>query len=279
VLSATEQIEQVPLAPIDIEEPVVGFAAFLDGTQRARIPAWDEGVPYLLGTAAAAIRIRRDRRLVVWERAIPAVEHRLYVPLRYLHGLQARLRDFPVVDTTAPALGDPPSRHPAALLERALTCLQRDRERLEHRFAEAWCADDSGVLCADGPLPASGAARASDRVIGVVKSHRTLYADGAALDVVLSLRARQRSPVFRLAAGGRAPVLSWYVRTRDRRGHDAMWGLVRIECAASGDVSARADLVSRWLLAENAPLALPDFRWDKMTYGIHDCEAFLRAVS
>ena len=63
-----------------------------------------------------------------------------------------------------------------------------------------------------------------------------------------------------------------------------MWGLVRVEIAhpdaaelhAIGD---RADEVSRWILAESSPVALPDARWDKMVYGIRDCEEFLRAVA
>ena len=79
-------------------------------------------------------------------------------------------------------------------------------------------------------------------------------------------------------------VASWYLRLRDPVGHDPMWGLVRVEIAhpetqelhAIGD---RADEVSRWILAEASPLALPDARWDKMVYGIRDCEEFLRAVA
>jgi hypothetical protein len=43
-------------------------------------------------------------------------------------------------------------------------------------------------------------------------------------------------------------------------------------------VGRRADEVSRWILAEVAPVALPDGRWDKMVYGVRDCEEFLRAV-
>jgi hypothetical protein len=43
-------------------------------------------------------------------------------------------------------------------------------------------------------------------------------------------------------------------------------------------LTARADQLSRWILAEAAPVALPDGRWDKMAYGIRDCEEFLRAV-
>ena len=61
--------------------------------------------------------------------------------------------------------------------------------------------------------------------------------------------------------------------------------LVRVEAADSAvtserpeDLTLRADLISRWILAEVAPLALPDGRWDKMVYGIRDCEEFLRAV-
>jgi hypothetical protein len=279
ILSAAEQLEDGPMRAIPVREAAVGFSAFLDGTQRARILAWVDAVPYVFGTAAAAVRVRRERKLRTWDSSPPMVQRRLYLPLAYTAGFDFQLPDLAVVDTTGPELGTLPSRHPAALLERALICLQRDRERLERVQAEAWVAADEGVLCADGPLSAAGSARDSVRAIGAIKSHRTLYADGAALDVVLSLRAMERSPVFAVTGSGRTPVASWYVRTRDPRGRDALWGLVRLESARVADVAARADLVSRWLVAENAPLVLPDARWDKMTYGVRDCEAFLRAVS
>ena len=45
-----------------------------------------------------------------------------------------------------------------------------------------------------------------------------------------------------------------------------------------GVLGERADEVSRWILAEASPLALPDARWDKMVYGVRDCEEFLRAI-
>jgi hypothetical protein len=44
-------------------------------------------------------------------------------------------------------------------------------------------------------------------------------------------------------------------------------------------IGDRADEVSRWIMAEASPLALPDARWDKMVYGIRDCEEYLRAVA
>jgi hypothetical protein len=102
--------------------------------------------------------------------------------------------------------------------------------------------------------------------------------------LVLGLRAGQRSSVFRIAAPRRAPVASWYLRLRDPAGHDPMWGLVRVEATDRAadetpeTLGARADHISRWILAEASPIALPDGRWDKMVYGIRDCEQFLRAV-
>ena len=89
--------------------------------------------------------------------------------------------------------------------------------------------------------------------------------------------------MFLVTSQKRASVASWYLRIRDSRGHDPMWGLVRVEVAApaagrEAEIGARADEVSRWILAEAAPVALPDARWDKMVYGVRDCEEFLRAV-
>jgi hypothetical protein len=73
--------------------------------------------------------------------------------------------------------------------------------------------------------------------------------------------------------------MSWYLRLRDPEGHDALWGLVRIEMSNFENPTERADEISRWILAETSPLALPDGRWDKMSYGIRDVEEFLRAIS
>jgi hypothetical protein len=58
-----------------------------------------------------------------------------------------------------------------------------------------------------------------------------------------------------------------------------LFGLLRIEAAESPDIGSRASEISRWVLAESSPLALPDGRWDKMAYGIRNTEEFLRAIS
>jgi hypothetical protein len=54
---------------------------------------------------------------------------------------------------------------------------------------------------------------------------------------------------------------------------------VEMAVIARDAVTARADELSRWLLAECAPLSAPDPRWDRMAYGIRSAEEFLRATT
>jgi hypothetical protein len=273
-------------------DPAAGFAAFLDGSQRSRVVAYVDGLPIVLGAVAAVVRVRVNRKLVTWPRG-PQVERWLYAPCSYLpsdvcaalHAAGAE-RGVRVVDTTE-VEGDEerPSRHPLALQERALSFVQHDRERVERMLAEEWCTQMRSPIFIDGGIQQSELVARAHCAVGVVKSHRTFYADDAALRTVLALKPGQRSSVFRVAASRRTPVASWYLRLRDPAGHDPMWGLVRIE-ARDRDaterpdaLTARADQISRWVLAETTPLALPDGRWDRMVYGVRDCEEFLRAVS
>jgi hypothetical protein len=268
-------------------EPTPEFAGFLDGTQQSHVVRYEAGMPIVFGTVAAVVRVRRNRRLATWGRG-PLVARSVYAPRAHLpESVRDALfaLDVRVVDTTLPGDdGEIPPAHPLALLERAVHLVQADRERVERELAEAWCRAEREPLFVDGSIQGSERVATTACVAGVVKTHRTLYAGGDALRVVLGLPAAHRSSVFRIAIGRRTPVASWYLRLRDPAGHDPMWGLVRVEAALPdpGDPPAalaeRAELVSRRVLAEVSPLALPDGRWDKMVYGIRDCEEFLRAV-
>jgi hypothetical protein len=134
-------------------------------------------------------------------------------------------------------------------------------------------------LYIDGGISRSARVASSSSAVGVIKSHRTLYVEGDALRIVLALEKGERSSVFRVSPRSRSSVMSWYLRLRDAKGRDAMWGLVRVEIAECDRPAERADEISRWVLAETTPLSLPDGRWDKMAYGVRDCEEFLRAIS
>jgi hypothetical protein len=262
------------------------FGAFLDGTQRVRVIGHHFGLPIVLGTVSAAIRVRVNRRLTTWGHQPPRVDRKIYAPLRYIPSLanispgEAGEANWQIVDTsTADKNGENPSQHPVALFERATRAVDRDREALEDELAEAWCARGEAPLFVDGGISRSARVSASSCAIGVIKSHRTLYVEGDALRTVMGLKRGERSSIFRVSPRSRNSVLSWYLRLRDADGHDPMWGLVRVEAAESERAAERADEVSRWVIAETSPLALPDGRWDKMSYGIRDCEEFLRAIS
>jgi hypothetical protein len=288
-LRAASVIEGTELRAVRVPdfspEAKSGFGAFLDGTQKVQIIAHHGGMPIVIGTVSAAVRIRVDRRLTTWAQEPPRVERKIYLPLRYLPALAELGADgiqasWQIVDTsTADKSGEYPSQHPAVLLERATRAVDQEREQLEDWMAEAWCAKAATPIFMDGGISRSASVASSSLAVGVIKSHRTLYVEGDALGIVLGLRKGERSSVFRVSPRSRSSVMSWYLRLRGVAGRDPLWGLVRVEVAERERLSDRANEISRWIMAETTPLSLPDGRWDKLAYGVRDCEEFLRAIS
>ncbi|MFN8583389.1 MAG: hypothetical protein U0163_20740 [Gemmatimonadaceae bacterium] len=256
--------------PID-GDPVVGFAAFLDGIQTSRVWGYDAGIPIVFGHVAAAIRVRVDRRLTTW--SAPREHGGLYAPLEWLSRETAealRRLGVPLRDTGREASPAPP--HPLQLLRVAIHAVQGDREQVEHACADDWCAREVAPLFVDGGVPRGNQAAHAMQCVGVIKSHHTLYAQGDGLRVIASLGDGMRSRVIRIDPTWGPAVASWYLRVRRAPGRDPLWGLVRVEIplsagATAGALGERANLVSRWILAERAPW-LPDGRWDRMAYGI-----------
>jgi hypothetical protein len=292
VLRSAQMVEGSTLRAIRIaaleSPPRSEFGAFLDGAQRVQVVGHHFGMPIVFGTASAAVRVRVNRRMITWGHQPPRVERRIFLPLKYLpalsdwraSGSDAEGSQWQIVDTsTADRNGDYPSQHPAVLLERAIRAVDQERETLEDQLAEAWCERGEAPLFIDGGISRSARVASSTCAVGVIKSHRTLYVEEDSLRIVLGLEKGERSSVFRVAPRSRSSVLSWYLRLRDPKGRDAMWGLVRVEVAECERPAERADEISRWVLAETTPLSLPDGRWDKMAYGVRDCEEFLRAIS
>jgi hypothetical protein len=262
---------------------VEGFSGFLDGTQESRVVRYVDGLPLIHGKVGAVIRVRKNRRLATWRHE---VSERMYAPLRLLSPRSVaamRALTIGVVDTTAGDEGGSDGSHPFALRDAAIHKVQEDRERAEHRLAERWCNIVREPLFIDGGISANERIATSGCAVGVVKSHRTLYAMDEGLQLIFGLRAGERSSAFRITSPKRTTVASWYLRLRDPAGHDPMWGLVRVEAEhplveTEATMCERADTISRRILGESSPIALPDSRWDKMVYGIRDCEEFLRAV-
>jgi hypothetical protein len=279
-----EMVEGTRLAAIPVEPAgVVGFDAFLDGAQRSHVVDYAGTIPIVGGQIAAVIRKRVNRRMTTWPGGYTA-DSRLYAPLQLL-GSEAirRFRDagLELRDTLKP--NEESSGHPLELLRAAVDGVKRDRERLEQDLAESWVGQMETPLFVDGLLPAGTQASQSPWCIGAVKSHHTIYTPGDSLPVILGLREEERSSVFLIERAWGPKVLSWYLRLREPPTADPFMGLVRVEVARTPGldtrtaVAGRADEVSQWILAERAPLALPDERWDRMVYGIRDCEEYLRA--
>ncbi len=284
IVKRAQVLEGAELSAIPVPgPPEIAFGAFLDGVQHVRIFSHRRGIPIIAATVAAAVRVRAGRKLVTWDQAAPVVQHGLYLPFRYLPQLASVAVDsYDIIDTAEPDhKGEWPSRHPGALRATAISKVGLARELIERRLAELWCERESTPIFIDGGISGSMNVAESSCAVGVIKSHQTLYAGEDALEEVMTLKHAERSSVFEVEHARRTGVMSWYLRVRNPRGHDAMFGLVRVEVARTpnNDVTERAHEVSRWILAEVAPLALPDSRWDKMMYGVRDCEEFLRAIS
>ena len=210
-----------------------GFAAFLDGMQSSRVVRYVDGIPIVHGTVAAVIRVRRDRRLFTWPPG-PIVRSRMYIPRALVPAALWTAYDDAGFDPHDSAAADPSadasSRHPFALLERAVHAVQVDREASEQRLAEQWCEQEQEPIFIDGGISKSDKIATAPCAVGVIKNHRTLYVDTSDLATLFALPEGSRSTVFEIHSTRRTPVASWYLRLRDSKGRDPMWGLLRIEC-------------------------------------------------
>ncbi len=251
------------------------FAYFLDGIEYTRIIGYVGVVPLVHGYVAAVIRQRRDRDFFTWdviEEEVLAFPHSLLDPARLINlGLPERA----LIDS-APEDERP---HPIRLAEEGRAAVKLRRALIERKLARRWAERSSsgGWLLVDGRLAIEPALLKSGHAIGLVKSHRTQYLAPDAMSAVLAMTGARRSAVFKPLRPDVGSVFSWYLRLRPPVGHDIYWGLARIEARAEPESLELADEVSRWLLDETAPLALPDPRWHVMLYPIRDCEQFLRA--
>jgi hypothetical protein len=256
-------------------EPARRVSAFLDGVQRSEVCAWCGPVPLVYAHVRAVIRARVGRRLVTWGEG-PLARSALYVPP------QVSLNALPALGVvTLDPEPEPRDGHPHLAIRQAYRRVQADREAVERQLAERFVRQSDEVLYVDGGLPNSRPVLAQGSALGVIKSHHTLYVTGDALRAVLALAGGERSSVFEVGTHwGRDAVASWYLRLHGPAGRDPFWGLVRVEIPMrrlAPDARAAANDVSLMVLAERAPLALPDKRWDTMAYGIHDCEEYLTA--
>ncbi len=261
-----DRLECLPTGPAERwPDPL----AFLDGVQRTALLAYSGHSPIVVADIAAAVRERTDRRFHT------VMEERRTLVLARPDALLATgdvLEGFSIVPLPVEEEGG----HPSVDLMQAARAVDRARGALEIALGIRYRQSSTGWLVVDGALTESPDFAADRRMVGVVKSHASLPFDGEDLDRYLRLPCAHRSSMFTPETRNLTPVHSWALRLWPWEGKDLFHGLVRVE-VAFGCAPDHANRISRWLLSERAPLSAPDGRWDRLLYGVHSVEAYLRA--
>jgi hypothetical protein len=257
------------MIPIGPAEPWPGSLAYLDGIQRSEIIGYAGSAPLFVAEIAAAVREREERRL----RTV-AEAHRVIV-LGRPEAIAAAGDALGMLETIALPFDEPP--HPLRDLVNAGHAVDQARGALEVVVGDRYRAGSGGWLVVDGTLAISPRWAADGRMMAVSKSHSILPFGGSDLDQYLRLPCAHRSSVYAPATRSLAPVRAWGLRLWSWEGKDLLHGLVRVEVAPANGSTENADAISRWILADRAPVSAPDRRWDRLLYGIYSVEQYLKA--
>jgi hypothetical protein len=268
-----ELVEDAELAihPVAPGQPPSGVD-FLDGIQQWKVVGYDGVLPMAVAYVAAAVRRRGpDRRphTIDWE-----ARELVIAPLAALR--PGRRAAIEALGMQVVSLEEGTAAQPGQVIEALRREVHRARLSLEKALGERALDRLRGGdwLVVDGQLSVSAALARHPRALGVIKSHGAQFLEGRHLERALTVPASHRTSVFRVRGGhGRTEVDSWYLRLWPWEGNDLHYGLLRIEARPS----ANAASVSSWLLGERTPLAVPDARFDRLLYPIHDVETYLRS--
>lgn len=291
-----------PPGPVDPGPPNGSsrLCYFLDGVQSTHEVGRIGPVPIVTTTVAAAIVNRCNRRFsrMALEEP-PTVVRAVILPLRtgdekvkVFHdllrdeGLEKLYEEAPISpDLVLDSTGYIPAPDPADYVGMKALAFSRARslrERLESELLRRWEGDDR-VLDSDDWIAVDGQLRApSSRAVGLIKSVARPEFKGedvnALLDLAPGLRTTSFIPGWQRGRATTDQRSSWYARLwPPQRGADSLGSLVRVE-AHRDTRPERVDEVTRWILAERAPLAKPDPRWPAMIYPIHHVEKVLKPL-
>ena len=244
------------------DEPV----AFLDGTQRTELLGYTGAAPLMLAEVRAAVRERVGGAFttVARERQVYLVGRRL--ALDAAGGAPDGVEELELADGPA---------HPFRDLAEVRRAVDRVRGNLELAAADAFRRTRDGWLIIDGSLSGSPSLAEDPRAIGIVKGHATLPFDGPELERYLRLPFGSRTSLFEPTPGYR-PVVAWGLRLWPWEDRDLFHGLVRVEVAPANGEPERANRIARALLAERLPVSGGP-QWDRLLYGTHTVQQFLRA--
>ena len=314
---SVEEEEPVPTGrPHHLEEPpgprdlgnhdgTSRLCYFLDGVQSSRELGRVEMAPIIVATVAAAIVNRCDRRFsrmpiespptVVQAVILPRSTGDARVEAFWELLLKAGFSELGpdevpssphlVLDSAEYMAEADPSDY-VGMRERARVRVRALRERLEGGMMRRWELDDRTLEDSDAWIAVDGQLKdireSNRRAIGLIKSVARPEFVGKDVGMLLDLEPGMRTtsfvPDWQLRRDPSERRTSWYLRMwPPQRGADALGSLMRVEAPRDMEPDI-VDEISRWILAERAPLAKPDPRWPAMIYPIHYVEKILKPL-
>jgi hypothetical protein len=313
---SSQEQEQTPLGrPHHLETPpgprdpgspdgTSRLCYFLDGVQSSREIGRIEMAPIIIATVAAAIVNRCDRRfsrmplesppVLVQAMILPRSAGDASVEAFWQLLLKAGFSELSpeeipsshhlVLDSAEYTAEADPSDY-VGMRERARVRVRALRERLEGGMLRRW-EGDNRVLDSEDWIAVDGQLKdireSNRRAVGLIKSVARPEFVGKDVGMLLDLEPGMRTtsfvPDWQLRRDANEHRTSWYLRTWPRQqGADALGSLMRIE-APRGTEPETVDEISRWVMAERAPLSKPDPRWPAMIYPIHYVEKILKPL-
>ncbi len=278
---------------------------FLDGVQSSREIGRIDMAPVVVATVAAAIINRCDRRFSRMPMETPTVVQAVILPrsagdesiealwqllleagFSELGAEEVPSTSYLVLDS-AEFMGEEldPSDY-VGMRERASVRVRAIRERLESGMLRNWELDDRTFEDPDAWIAVDGQLKeireSNRRAVGLIKSVARPEFVGKDVGMLLDLEPGMRTtsfvPDWQLRRSPAEHRTSWYLRVWPRQpGADALGSLMRVE-APRDTPPETVDEITRWVLAERAPLAKPDPRWPAMIYPIHYVEKLLKPL-
>src|ERR687890_2744244 len=313
---STEDEPLPPGRPHHLEEPpgprdlgshdsVSRLCYFLDGVQSSREIGRIEMAPIVVATVAAAIVNRCDRRFSRMPMESPPVSVQALILPRSAGDARVEAfwellleagfselapEEIPssphlVLDSAEYMTDVDPSDY-VGMRERARVRVRALRERLEGGMMRQWELDDRTLEDPDAWIAVDGQLKdireSNRRAIGLIKSVARPEFVGKDVGMLLDLEPGMRTtsfvPDWQLRRDPSERRSSWYLRVwPPQRGADALGSLMRVEAPRDMEPDI-VDEISRWILAERAPLAKPDPRWPAMIYPIHYVEKILKPL-
>src|SRR5215211_5238242 len=187
---------------------------------------------------------------------------------------------------SAEYIADPDPSDYVGMREWARGRVRSLRERLEGGLLRRWEGDDRVLedslawIAVDGQL--KDIRESNRRAVGLIKSVARPEFVGKDIGMLLDLGPGMRTtsfiPDWPLRRDQSERRTSWYLRMwPPQPGADALGSLMRVEAPRDTEPE-QVDEISRWILAERAPLAKPDPRWPAMIYPIQYVEKILKPL-